>query len=134
MSADVNIKTIQIVYEAFSRGDVETIVAQVTDDVDWASEAAGRDVPWHGPHSGQSGVVDFFTAFGSAMEVEAFDPITYAGTESEVLTVVRFTATSRATGKTMTQHLHHYFRFRDGKIDYYRGSEDTALTEATLRA
>ncbi len=26
--------------------------------------------------------------------------------------------------------LHHFFRFTDGKISYYRGSEDTALTES----
>ena len=29
--------------------------------------------------------------------------------------------------------LHHFFRFRDGKIAYYRGTEDTAQTEAALR-
>ncbi len=29
-------------------------------------------------------------------------------------------------------NLHHYFRFEDGKIAYYRGSEDTAQTEAAL--
>jgi hypothetical protein len=29
-------------------------------------------------------------------------------------------------------HLHHYFRFRDGKIDYYRGTEDTAQTGSVL--
>jgi len=26
--------------------------------------------------------------------------------------------------------LHHYFAFRDGKIAYYRGTEDTAQTQA----
>ena len=31
------------------------------------------------------------------------------------------------------QALHHYFKFRDGKIAYYRGTEDTAQTEAVLR-
>jgi hypothetical protein len=30
--------------------------------------------------------------------------------------------------------LHHYFAFRDGKIAYYRGTEDTAQTRATLQA
>jgi hypothetical protein len=30
-------------------------------------------------------------------------------------------------------HLHHYFRFREGKVAYYRGTEDTALTEELLR-
>ena len=31
-------------------------------------------------------------------------------------------------------NLHHYFTFRGGKIAYYRGTEDTAQTEAVLRA
>jgi ketosteroid isomerase-like protein len=30
------------------------------------------------------------------------------------------------------KNLHHVFRFRDGKIAYYRGSEDTAQTAAVL--
>ena len=29
--------------------------------------------------------------------------------------------------------LHHFFTFRDGKIAYYRGTEDTAQTAAALR-
>ena len=39
----------------------------------------------------------------------------------------------KATGKSGTLHLHHYFRFREGKVAYYRGTEDTALTEELLR-
>ena len=30
--------------------------------------------------------------------------------------------------------LHHYFRFTEGKISYYRGTEDTEQTAAALRA
>jgi uncharacterized protein len=133
MSADVNIKTIQALYEAFGRGDLETILANVTNDVDWATEASGSGAPWYGPHSGPAGVTDFFAAFGSAMEVEEFVPITFSGTETEVLTVVRCTAKSRATGKKMAQYLHHYFRFDNGKVSYYRGSEDTAQTTWALQ-
>ena len=51
-----------------------------------------------------------------------------------MLTVVRFRARSRATGKTAAMDLHHYFAFRDGKIAYYRGTEDTAQTQAVLQA
>jgi len=29
--------------------------------------------------------------------------------------------------------LHHWFRFRDGRIYFYRGTEDTAQVEAALR-
>ena len=34
----------------------------------------------------------------------------------------------------MVENLHHYFQFRDGKVSYYRGSEDTAQTAAALEA
>ena len=41
--SDQNMKTVQGIYEAFGRGDVEHILDQLTDDVDWASEA-GADI------------------------------------------------------------------------------------------
>jgi len=50
-----------------------------------------------------------------------------------VLSVVRFAVRSRDTGKVAKMDLHHWFRFTDGKISYYRGTEDTAVTTAALR-
>ena len=133
MSSDVKIKIIEQVYEAFGRGDVAAILDAVTDDVDWAAEAASAGAPWYGAHHGKDAVAAFFTAFGSAMEVEDFTPVSFAASDTDVLTVVRFRATSRSTGKTAAMNLHHFFRFRDGKIAYYRGTEDTAQTETVLR-
>ena len=134
MSADDNVKTIQAVYEAFGRGDVAAIQDVVTDDVDWASETTSTVAPWFGVRHGKDGVGQFFEAFGSTMEVEEFTPIAFAANDTDVLTVVRFRSRSRATGKAASMDLHHYFRFRDGKISYYRGTEDTAQTEAVLKA
>src|ERR1700722_4213142 len=99
MGADENIKTIRMLYEAFGRGDVDAILGAVTDDVDWATEAGGSGAPWYGPPRGPAGVGDFFTQFGSAMDVQEFTPLVFAGTDSEVLTVVHCVATSRATGR-----------------------------------
>jgi hypothetical protein len=133
VSAEDNVKTIQRVYEAFGRGDVGTIVEAVTDDVDWASDTSSTGAPWYGIHTGKDGVAAFFQKFGTAMEVQEFTPLTFAANDAAVLTVVRFRTTSRATGKTAEMNLHHYFVFTGAKISYYRGSEDTAITEATLR-
>ena len=83
MGAEGNIKTIQTIYEAFGRGDVVAITDVLTDDVDWATEGSEKVAPWYGPHRGTAGVQDFFTAFGSTMEVQEFAPITFAGTENE---------------------------------------------------
>jgi uncharacterized protein len=128
-----NIATINSIYEAFGRGDTEYIVAQVTDDVDWAAEAASSAAPWYGVRRGRDAVAGFFTAFGATMEAEEFTPVTFAANDTDVLTVVRFRGRARSTGKTAAMNLHHFFRFRDGKIAYYRGSEDTAVTAAALQ-
>jgi ketosteroid isomerase-like protein len=133
VSADANIKTITAVYEAFGRGDVAAILNAVTDDVDWAAEAASSAAPWYGVHHGKDAVAAFFSDFGSTMEVEEFTPVSFAANDTDVLTVVRFRARSRNTGQTAQMNLHHYFKFRDGKIAYYRGTEDTAQTETVLR-
>jgi len=133
MSADANIKAVVAAYEAFGRGDVAAILDAVTDDVDWAAEAAAPSAPWYGVRHGKDAVAQFFTDFGSAMEVEEFTPLTFAANETDVLTVVRCRTRSRRTGKSAAMDLHHLFKFRDGKIAYYRGTEDTAQTEAALR-
>src|SRR5580704_3798781 len=112
MSADTNIKTIAQVYEAFGRGDVAAILDAVTDDVDWAAEASSAAAPWYGVRHGKDAVAAFFAAFGSAMEVEEFTPVSFAANDTDVLTVVRFRAKSRSTGRTAQMNLHHYFKFR----------------------
>jgi ketosteroid isomerase-like protein len=132
MGADENIETIKGIYEAFGRGDVQAILDGVTDDVDWASETSSTAAPWYGVRHGKDGVASFFEAFGTTMEVDEFDPYAFAANDTEVHTVVHFRATSRGTGKAVSQELHHYFRFEEGKIAFYRGTEDTAQTEAAL--
>jgi uncharacterized protein len=132
MGADENIKTIQGVYEAFGRGDVQAVLDAVTDGVDWAAEASSTAVPWYGVRHGKDGVASFFEAFGSTMEIQEFNPYAFAANDNEVHTVVHCRATSRATRKEIDHDLHHYFRFENGKIAFYRGTEDTAQTVAAL--
>ena len=132
MSADVNIKIIKDVYDAFGRGDVAAVLDAVAEDVDWAAEAAGSGAPWYGVRHGKGEVAKFFEAYGTAMEVEEWTPL--AASDADVHSVVRIRARSRATGKSVTMNLHHFFTLRDGKIAYYRGTEDTAQSEAALRA
>jgi ketosteroid isomerase-like protein len=135
MGADDNIKTVGTLYEAFGRGDVGFIVDAVADDVDWASETSTDVAPWYGTRRGKEAVLSFFEAFGSTMEVEEFTPLSFAANDDgEVHSLVRMRAKARATGTSVEFNLHHFFRFRDGKVAYYRGTEDTAAIAAALRA
>ena len=129
---DPKITTVQRIYEAFGRGDIGFILDQLTDDVDWASCPDSDVAPWHGIHQGKAEVPRFFKALGESLEITEFTPLSFAANDTDVMVVTRFSATSPATGKSAAMDIHHWWRFRDGKIYLYRGTEDTAQTQAML--
>lgn len=132
MSANDNIKTIQTVYEAFGRGDVQAILDVVADDVDWAADGASDVPPWYGVRRSKADVAAFFQDIADSQDVEEFTLLSIAGNDTDVFALNRYRARIKATGKSVEMHLHHYFTLRDGKITYYRGSEDTAVTIAAF--
>lgn len=133
MDAKQNVATIKQMYDAFGRGDLETILTLVTDDVDWSTDAATESAPWYGPRHGKDGVRSFFAGIAQTGPVTEFTPLSYTSNEDgDVMAFIRYGFTVTATGKSARMHLHHYFRFRDGKVCYVRSSEDTALVTAAL--
>ena len=133
MSASHNVNTVKAIYDAFGRADLATILDAVTDNVDWATEGDTGAAPWYGQRTGKDQVASFFSDIGSTVEVSEFTPLSFAANDdNEVHALVRFGIRSRHTGREATMNLHHYWRFRDGKVEYYRGSEDTAQTAAIL--
>lgn len=134
MPAEDNLATVKGIYEAFGRGDVETILDAVADDVDWAVDAEPV-APWYGQRNGKDGVASFFADIASSTEVQDFAVEGVGSSDNEVFAFLRFAIRMKATGREASFHLHHYFRFGgDGKIEYYRGSEDSAQVAAALAA
>lgn len=132
MPAEDNLATINEVYEAFGSGDVETILDAVSDDVDWAVDAEPV-APWYGVRRGKDGVASFFADIASSTEVQDFAVEAIGASDHEVFAFLRFAVRMKATGRVAAFHLHHYFRFGgDGKVEYYRGSEDSALVAQAL--
>jgi len=135
MSAEQNIEAVKAMYEAFGRGDVDAILERCTDDVDWGSDVADPVAPWQGIKHGKTEVATFFEGIAQTGPVTEFTPLSFAGNEDgEVHTYVRYEFSVTATGKDVATNIHHYWRFRDGKVAYYRGSEDSALIAAALTA
>jgi uncharacterized protein len=132
MMNDPKLAIVQDIYAAFGRGDVEVILAHLTDDVDWASEPQSAIAPWHGVHQGKETVPDFFAELAKTLDVTEFTPLAFTSNDTDVMVVIRFGLTIRATGKSGRMDLHHWWRFRGDKIYFYRGTEDTALTAALL--
>ena len=129
---DPKIEAVRRLYEAYGRGDVEAVLAEVADDVDWAAEAASTAVPWYGSHRGKGEVPRFFKEIASNVEVTEFTPLSFTSNETDVIAAVRFGYTVNATGKSVAMLMQHWWRFADGMIVYFRGSEDSEQSAAAF--
>ena len=134
MSQQQNLATVKEIYAAVGSGDVDAILDRVTDDVDWAAEAAGTAAPWHGPRPGKVGVARFFADLGNSIEITEFTPHSFTVGETDVHLLLDWAFTSIPNGREVSMTMHHYWRLRDGKVEYFRGSEDTALTAQAFTA
>jgi uncharacterized protein len=135
VTAEQNIDTVKGMYEALARGDIDTILAALTDDVDWATDAASLAAPWYGPRRGKDAVRRFFDSIAQTGPITEFTPVSYASNgDGDVMVLIRYAFTVTATGKHVAMNMHHYFRFRDGKACYVRSVEDTAQVAAALAA
>ena len=132
LTADPKIEAIQSLYAAFFRGDVDGFVADLADDVDWAAEAASKSVPWYGNYSGKTEVPGFFNAIGSHVDVGEFSLLSFTSNDTDVMVAIRWSYTVRATGKRAAMNMQHWWRFTDGKIVFFRGSEDTEQSAAAF--
>ncbi|MFI5041930.1 MAG: nuclear transport factor 2 family protein [Acidimicrobiales bacterium] len=133
-TAQAHLAAVGRLYAAYGRGDIDAVLAEVADDVDWAAEAASNALPWYGPHHGKHEVPSFFEAIGSSLDISEFEIVGMTSNETDVITTVHWIFTVKATGKTANMYMQHWWRFADGKIVFFRGSEDSAQSVAAFQA
>ena len=99
MSQQDNLAIVREIYDAVGRGDVAAILDRVSDDADWAAEAASKTAPWHGPRAGKDGVASFFSDLATSIEIGAFKPHSFAAGQDDVHLLVDWTIRSLTTGR-----------------------------------
>lgn len=129
MNEQANIKTIQDIYAAFGKGEVATIVNQLTDDVRWVTHLEAI-VPWAGDYSGKGRVPKFFEAIFNSVDTEAFVPAEFFAQDDTVVSVGEYGCKVRATGKRSRTRWVFIWKFRGDKVSSYEQFHDPALAAA----
>ena len=129
---DAKIAAVQHLYASFGAGDMPGVLSVLADDVDWAAEAAGDGAPWYRSFRGVQAVPAFFEAIGTHVTINEFDVLSLTSNDTDVVATVRWSFTVNNTGKTAAMYMQHWWRFADGKIVFFRGSEDSAQTVAAF--
>lgn len=112
-----NIETVQAIYQAFGRGDVEAILGHLADDVEWEYGRIDAGVPWLKTRRGRAQVPAFFEAL-AGLELQRFQPKVVLGDGNVVVALIDVALVVRATGRRIVEedevHLWHFDT--DGRV------------------
>ena len=120
-----NEDTLRTVYDAFTKGDVDTVMGLYTDDIKF--HVSGRGLV-SGDYSGKGEVLGFFGKLmelsGGTFHLEVLDIL--ANNEHGItLTMER----GQRGGKTLENRAVHVWEIRDGKCTQFRGYNEEGWEE-----
>ncbi len=124
-------QTVNNMYEAFNRGDISFIVAQLHPDAIW--ESMGQpDIPYAGIYHGKNDVKQFFQTLTDQVEWKEFVAEHILENGHIVISTGYAKGTARKTKKLLSSIWSMIFEFNDdGKITHFRDCFDTnALAKA----
>jgi ketosteroid isomerase-like protein len=126
-------EVVQGLYAAYRRGDLPAILASLTSDVVWESEGPAS-VAFCGIRRGIKETTGFFEALNADFANPELTLSEIVASGDAVMTLGRYKATARKTGKVFDTPIAHYWRIRDGKVARYVGFDDTAAAVEALRS
>jgi ketosteroid isomerase-like protein len=124
--SNANVTQVQSLYAAFGRGDIATILAGVSLDIDWETIGRASDFPTLGPRRGASAVREFFKLVADNEEFSDFSPREFYPSQDKVFVLGSYSLTIKKTGKKVASEWVHVFTLRDGKVTRFREHTDTA--------
>ncbi|WER50517.1 nuclear transport factor 2 family protein [Cupriavidus sp. WKF15] len=120
------ISVVKTAYEAYGRGDVNTILDLVADQVDWKMVGPPQ-IPYTGQRNNKAEVASFFAQLAQADDTEIFEPREFIESGEHVVVLGFLRGTTRPEGKLVETEWLHIFTVVDGKIRRWKGFADTSL-------
>ncbi len=93
-----NAETVMGMYEAFGRGDVGHILAEMSDEVAWDHGLRETGLPYLQPATGKEAVAGFFRALTENLEFTTFEPAALCVSDDTVMVAVREIGRNIVTG------------------------------------
>lgn len=124
---DGNVALIRKIYDAFSAGDIQTILDMAAPNAEWINYGPST-VPYFGNFTGR--LTSFFQGIGDTTTDAKVVADKFMVQGDTVVALARYTAKVRNTGANIDTPLAHFFTVRDGKVTSWIGFSDTAAVAA----
>ncbi|HSJ69634.1 MAG TPA: nuclear transport factor 2 family protein [Anditalea sp.] len=124
-----NLDTVNQIYNAFGKGDIQTILECLADNVKWEqwsdNSAQKAGVPWMQARQGKEGALEFFKIV-SEFNVKDFQLLSIMGNETQVAVEIIFEANIPSTNGHYRDEEIHLWTFNDeGQVVRMRHYTDT---------
>jgi len=118
-----NVQIVKNGYAAFSRGDIQGLLALFAEDIEWISP--GEGLPLAGTYRGRAEVAGFFQKLSGALEFSSFEPREFLAEGDRVLVVGSSRGKVKATNRTIGEQWVMAFTVRNGKVTNFQEYMDT---------
>ncbi|WP_084418256.1 nuclear transport factor 2 family protein [Henriciella litoralis] len=116
---------VKTVYDGFAAGDIALATSEFADDVVW-NEAENSPYSDQNPYEGTNEIVTgLFARLGAEWDYFKATPDEFLPSGDKVITIGRYTAKNKATGKEMDIPFVHVWTLEDGKIKSFQQYTDT---------
>ena len=130
-----NVQLIKELFAAFARGDVQSALALVAEDVDWQSPVTrtqSKEISWALPRHSREQVARFFQELAERVAPEPFEVSAVIAEGDRVVVEGHNRARVRSTGRSYEHDWVMVFTVRDGKIVRHRHYYDSADVAAAF--
>ena len=131
MPEQQNIQAAKMGYDAFGRGDMQGVLAQLDEKIEWITPQMA-EMQGSGTKRGHAGVLEFFQAVHECWEFEAFEPREFIASGDLLAVQGYYRAKARKTGIVAESHWVMVWRFRNGKCTHFQEYTDTATLAKAL--
>ena len=119
------IEIVRKLYAAFGSGDIQAILANVADEVDW--EFVGpATLAYAGRRRNRDEVAAFFADIPKADDIHMFEPREFIDGGAHVTVLGWEQSTALDTKKEFSSEWVHVFTFKNDKVTRWRGFFNTA--------
>jgi ketosteroid isomerase-like protein len=129
-----NTTVVQEAYAAFGRGDIQTLLSKLADDIVWMGVyGAGAHVPTAGERRGKAAVAEFFKQVAENVNFSRFEPKEFIATGDKVVALGHYTATTPMK-KNFDSDFAMVFTLRNGHVTRFQEFCNSAAVNAAYAA
>jgi len=132
MSDQDNSNLVRKAYENFKTGDIEALLGQMSEDVDWRLPDI-EGVPFAGARRGTEQVAEFFSTLADVQDALAFEPREFVAQGDKVVALGGYKWRVKKNGREYGGDFAHVFTVSGDKIVGFHEYMDTAAASGAFK-